>query len=74
MVLRQPEGALLMIIDTDKVQALLDDSTITYRDIEKNTGYSKGALHRYRSGQLPVENMQIKLAKKLQDYYVRIRE
>lgn len=63
-----------MIIDTDKIKKLLEDRTITYRDIEKNTGYSKGPLHRYRSGQLPIENMQIKLAKKLQDYYERIRE
>lgn len=62
-----------MIIDTDKVKAILFDKSITYRQIEKETGFSKGMMSRYRTGQLPVDHMRIKDAKKLQDLYDKLK-
>lgn len=63
-----------MIIDTDKIRALLEDSTVTYGQIKKATSISTGALSRYRNGQLPIDHMQLRMAKKLQDYYEKIKE
>lgn len=63
-----------MIIDTDKVKEILFDKSISYRKIQKETGFSKGMMSRYRTGQSPVEKMRIMDAKKLQDMYDKINE
>ena len=61
-----------MIIDTDKVKDILFNKSISYRQIQKETGFSKGMLSRYRTGQMPVDKMRIMDAKKLQDMYDRL--
>lgn len=58
-----------MIIDTSKVQALLNDKTITYDHISNVTGLSKGAIYPYRSGKRKIEAMSIEVASKLQKFY-----
>lgn len=63
-----------MIIDTDKVRKLLFDTSIGDRTIQKETGFPKGALYRYRKGMAPIEKMQIGHAKMLQDYYEKIEK
>lgn len=58
-----------MIIDTNKVQALLDDKTVSYDYIALEAGLSRGTMHRYRNGQSKLSSMTIETAAKLQDLY-----
>lgn len=63
-----------MIIDTDKVQALLDDKSISYGRISESTGISKGPLYEYRSGKRDITVMSIDMAHKLQNLYEEIKQ
>jgi len=58
-----------MIIDTNKVRALLDDKSVTYDHISDVTGLSKGAIYPYRSGKRDITAMSIEVANKLQTLY-----
>lgn len=58
-----------MIIDTNKVKALLDDKNISYDHISNVTGLSKGAIYPYRSGKRDITAMSIEVAYKLQKLY-----
>src|SRR5699024_1138303 len=63
-----------MIIDTDKIQALLDDKRISYGRISEATGISKGPLFEYRSGKRDISIMSIDMAEKLQKLYDDIQK
>src|SRR5690625_455890 len=63
-----------MIIDTNKVRALLDDKSVTYDHISQVTGLSKGAIYPYRSGKRDITAMSIEVANKLQTMYKKLKE
>jgi len=63
-----------MIIDTNKIQALLDDKSISYDHIAEVTGLSKGAIYPYRVGKRDITAMSIEVANKLQSFYEKIKE
>lgn len=64
-----------MIIDTNKVQAVLDDKSISYDYITSVTGLNKGVIYRYRHGQSKFNNMPLDTAIKLQEAYdLRVEE
>lgn len=58
-----------MIIDTNKIQVLLDDKSISYDHIAEVTGLSKGAIYPYRAGKRDITAMSIEVAHKLQSFY-----
>jgi len=62
-----------MIIDTKKVEALLNDESISYGHILDVTGLSKGAVYPYRSGNRDITVMSIEVASKLQNLYEEIK-
>ena len=62
-----------MIIDTKKIESLLNDKTITYGRITEETGISKGQIYSYRSGTSEIGGMTINTADKLQKLYDRIQ-
>ncbi len=68
------EGGPTVIIDTEKVKKVLFDTSVGDRTIQKETGFPKGSLYRYRKGLIPIEKMQIGHAKTLQDYYDKIEK
>lgn len=63
-----------MIIDTNKIQALLDDKSISYDHIAEVTGLSKGAIHPYRTEKRELASMTIEVANKLQNFYENLKE
>ncbi len=63
-----------MIIDTNKVQALLLDKNVSYDRIVEFTGMSKGALYPYRTGKRNISAMSIEVALKLQELYEGVNE
>lgn len=56
-----------MIIDTDKIKALLDGDITSYR-IARDTGLTAPTIDNYRVKGAKLENMTLKIAKKLYDY------
>lgn len=63
-----------MIIDTKKVESLLNDKSVTYDHISNVTGLSKGAIYPYRSGKREITAMSIEVANKLQEMYENLKE
>lgn len=63
-----------MIIDTDKIQALLNDKNVSYDRIAEFTGMSKGALYPYRTGKRNISAMSIEVAWKLQELHERVNK
>lgn len=55
------------IIDIDKIHELLASDITSYR-IAKDTNLSPQLIDQYRTLGAKVENMQIRIAKKLSDY------
>ncbi|EOW1885527.1 hypothetical protein ACNZ61_002719 [Enterococcus hirae] len=56
-----------MIIDIDKIQALLDDESISDTYIEKETTLTQ--IRQYRTGKKKIENMTLNMAMKMQSLY-----
>ncbi len=55
-------------INIEQIKGLLLDETVSIYSIAKDIGVSRGTLNIYRTGQSKLENMSIKIAKKLQQY------
>ena len=55
-------------INIEQIKGLLSDKTVSIYSIAKDIGVSRGTLNIYRTGQSKLENMSIKIAKKLQQY------
>lgn len=58
-----------MIIDTEKIEALLFDQSVSYDQIMHQTGMSKGAIYPYRKHQRSIMSMTLSTAHKLQTMY-----
>ena len=56
-----------MIIDTDKIQELLD-SDVTGYAINRVVGIKESTTHRYRSGGAKLENMRLVIAMKYTEF------
>ena len=61
-----------MIIDTDKIQALLDNESISDTYIEKETTLIQ--IRQYRTGKKKIENMTLSMAMKMQSLYECIQK
>ena len=61
-------------VDLNKVQAVIDDESITYGEIVNFTGMSKGAIRPYRTGDRSITKMQIENALKFQELYDQIKK
>ena len=57
-----------MIIKIKEIEKLLFESDQSIYSIAKDIGVSRGTLNIYRTGQSDINNMSIKIAKKLQQY------
>ena len=55
-------------INIEQIKDLLLDESVSIYSIAKDIGVSRGTLNIYRTGQSKLENMSIKIAKKLQQY------
>ncbi len=55
-------------INIEQIKGLLLDETVSIYSIAKDIGVSRGTLNIYRTGQSDINNMSIKIAKKLQQY------
>ena len=55
-------------INIEQIKDLLLDESVSIYSIAKDIGVSRSTLNLYRTGQSKLENMRIKLAKKLQQY------
>ena len=51
-----------------QIKDLLLDETVSIYSISKDIGVSRSTLNIYRTGQSDINNMSIKIAKKLQQY------
>lgn len=65
-----------MLIDTDKIRAVLDDTTLTDYQIEKEIGVSRTSIRRYREkgmGSMKLDNAAkfMELYKQRQELYQR---
>lgn len=54
-----------MLIDTDKISKLIQESDMTGYKIQKLTSVKQVSYDRYRNGDAPINNMPIKTAKEL---------
>ncbi|EOX2711861.1 hypothetical protein ACPE2W_002441 [Enterococcus hirae] len=61
-----------MIIDTDKIQALLDDESISDTYIEKETTLIQ--IRQYRTGKKKIGNMTLNMAMEMQSLYEYIQK
>ncbi len=55
-------------INIEQIKDLLLDESVSIYSIAKDIGVSRGTLNIYRTGQSDINNMSIKIAKKLQQY------
>jgi len=55
-------------INIEQIKGLLLDETVSIYSIAKDIGVSRSTLNIYRTGQSDINNMSIKIAKKLQQY------
>lgn len=55
-------------INIEQIKDLLLDESVSIYSIAKDIGVNRGTLNIYRTGQSKLENMSIKIAKKLQQY------
>lgn len=56
-----------MIIDTDKIQELLNSDVTSYK-IAKNAFFSSNLIDGYRKGKLKIENMSLRIAIELMEF------
>lgn len=57
-----------MIIDTEKIEKLLADETISAYEIESKSGVNRTILAKLRRGEADLDNMTLKNLKKLADF------
>jgi len=55
-------------INIEQIKDLLLDESVSIYSIAKDIGVSRSTLNIYRTGQSDINNMSIKIAKKLQQY------
>lgn len=60
-----------MIIDTEKIEKLLDDETVSAYEIESKSGVNRTILTKLRRGEAGLENMTLKNLKKIMEYIER---
>lgn len=63
-----------MIIDTTKIEALLFDDAVSYDQIRRQTGMSKGAIYPYRKRQRSIMSMTMATAHKLQTMHDELQK
>ncbi|WP_056990829.1 hypothetical protein [Liquorilactobacillus mali] len=56
------------IVDLGKIEDLLNSDVSAY-SISKNTNLTRAVINRYRTGETKLENMTIRVALKLQEFY-----
>ncbi|MFT8630683.1 hypothetical protein [Liquorilactobacillus hordei] len=56
------------IVDLSKIEELLNSNVSAYA-ISKDTNLTRAVINRYRTGKTKLENMTIKVALKLQEFY-----
>lgn len=59
---------IAMIIDTEKIEKLLADETISAYEIESKSGVNRTVLTKLRRGEAELDNMTLKNLKKLATY------
>ena len=67
-------GDFIMIIDLEKIKALLTDESVSAYGIEKLTGVSRDTISKIRRGDAQIENLSIKNALKLMKYIEMMEE
>lgn len=60
-----------MIIDTEKIEKLLADESISAYEIESKSGVNRTVLAKLRRGEADLDNMTLKNLKKLMEYIER---
>lgn len=60
-----------MIIDTEKIEKLLADETVSAYEIESKSGVNRTVLTKLRRGEADLDNMTLKNLKKLMEYIER---
>ena len=60
-----------MIIDTEKIEKLLADETVSAYEIESKSGVNRTVLTKLRRGEAELDNMTLKNVKKLMEYIER---
>lgn len=57
-----------MSIDLAKIEAILDDPSISTAEIARHTGLSESVISRIRSGKRPLDNVTLGSVKKFQSW------
>lgn len=57
-----------MLIDTEKIEKLLADETVSAYEIESKSGVNRTILAKLRRGEADLDNMTLKNLKKLMEY------
>jgi transcriptional regulator with XRE-family HTH domain len=60
--------AIAIIIDTEKIEKLLADKTVSAYEIESKSGVNRTVLAKLRRGEAELDNMTLKNVKKLMEY------
>lgn len=60
-----------MFIDTEKIEKLLADESISAYEIESKSGVNRTILAKLRRGEADLDNMTLKNLKKLMEYIER---
>lgn len=62
------EAKMKKIVDLGKIEELLNSNVSAYA-ISKDTNLTRAVINRYRTGETKIENMTIRVALKLQEFY-----
>lgn len=57
-----------MIINTEKVEMVLSDSTIPAYSLEKETGVSRNTISNFRRGMVELDNIKLKTLRQIQKW------